>query len=358
MNKRYFSIAAIVAIMLSVANMLLLIRGNVAASLLSATNVPQLIGYQGRLTDPSTDEPVANGTYDMRFCLYADAESPPGPQPEGSALWCEDQTVSVTDGVFSVLLGSVTPIPETVFDGTVRYLGVRVESDNEMAPRRRVASVGYAYQAEESSTADYASSAGNADTVDDMHASDLAGIQGPQGPQGPVGATGPQGPQGEKGDKGDRGDQGPQGPPGATGPQGPVGATGPQGPQGEKGDKGDRGDQGPQGPSGATGPQGPAGATGSQGPPGATGPQGPVGATGPQGPQGAQGPTGPAVHTSAICVNGAYSGYLCLTKTCSCDGGRLISKVWSNCTVTSDTGSCSALTAAYGCAGQCCVCAP
>ncbi len=303
MNKRYFSIAATVAIILSVAIMLVLIRGNAGASRLSATNVPELIGYQGRLTD-ANGNPLT-GTYSMQFCLY---DTDVGGTPVDG--WCEDQTVSVTDGVFSVLLGSVTPMPETVFDGTERYLGVKVESDAEMTPRRRVASVGYAYRAEESSTADYASSAGNADTVDDMHASELAGIQGP------------------------------------------VGATGPQGPQGEKGDKGDQGDQGPQGPSGATGPQGPAGATGPQGPPGATGPQGPAGATGPQG------PAGPAVHTSAICVNGVSDyPFGCRVQTCTCAGGAtLISRVSSPCTVTSDTGSCSA--SGQSCQGQCCVCAP
>jgi hypothetical protein len=136
----------------------------------------------------------------MRFCLYA---APSG----GTALWCEETTVPVSYGVFGLLLGSVTPIPETAFDGSDRYLGVKVGSDEEMTPRRRVVSVGYAYRAEESltaatadyalfagnadyaaaagdadyansagdaDTAGYASAAGNADTVDDKHASDFA----------------------------------------------------------------------------------------------------------------------------------------------------------------------------------------
>jgi len=158
MNKRYFSIAATVAIILSVANMLLLIHTSAGAPRLSAVNVPQLISYQGRLTDRTSGEPVPDGTYDMRFCLYAESTG-------GSAIWCEDQTVSVTDGVFSVLLGSVESIPETVFDGTERYLGVKVGSDSEMTPRRRVVSVGYAYKAED------AAQAANTDTVDGIHAS-------------------------------------------------------------------------------------------------------------------------------------------------------------------------------------------
>jgi hypothetical protein len=123
---------------------------------LSAPSVPQLISYQGRLTD-TAGNPLT-GDYDMHICLYAE---PAG----GSALWCEQATVSVSYGVFSRLLGSVNSIPDALFDGSNLYLGVKVGADDEMTPRRRVVSVGYAYRAE---------SAVDADTVDSMHASDLA----------------------------------------------------------------------------------------------------------------------------------------------------------------------------------------
>jgi hypothetical protein len=165
MNKRFLSILAIVAIVLGIANSLTWVWQGAGAARLSAPSIPQLISYQGRLTD-AAGNPLT-GDYDMRLCLY---DVPSG----GSALWCEDQTVSVTHGVFSVLLGSSTSIPQALFDGPGLYLGVKVGSDDEMTPRGRVVSVGYAYRADEASTADYASSAGNADTVDDRHASDFA----------------------------------------------------------------------------------------------------------------------------------------------------------------------------------------
>jgi hypothetical protein len=201
MNKRFVSILAIVAIVLGIANSLLWVWRSAGAAPLSAPDVPQLIGYQGRLTDAASNP--LTGQFDMRFCLYAEPT-------DGTALWCEthaavnDTPILVSDGVFSVLLGSVTPIPESAFDELELYLGVKVESDDEMTPRRRVVSVGYAYRAEEASTANYASSAGdadyassagnadhatsasnadaasyassagNADTVDYMHASDFA----------------------------------------------------------------------------------------------------------------------------------------------------------------------------------------
>jgi hypothetical protein len=77
---------------------------------------------------------------------------------------------------------------------------------------------------------------------------------------------------------------------------------------------------------------------------------GPTGATGPQG------PAGPSVHTSAVCANAGVSS----DGDCSCSGHQ-ISKVrsYGSCTITSDTGSCTAYgyngTPKY--MGSCCVCA-
>ena len=155
MSKRTPSILAVVTILLGVGNSLMWVWQTVRAAPSSSPGVPQLIGYQGRLTDPS-GVPLT-GEVDMRFCLY-DVPS------EGSALWCEQATVPVSYGVFSVLMGSVTPIPDTLFGGTALYLGVKVGADAEMTPRRRVVSVGYAYRAEEAATATYATTAGSADT--------------------------------------------------------------------------------------------------------------------------------------------------------------------------------------------------
>jgi hypothetical protein len=79
-----------------------------------------------------------------------------------------------------------------------------------------------------------------------------------------------------------------------------------------------------------------------------------------QGPQGPPGPPGPPTRTSAVCVNGDPNAVGAIL--CDCSGGRLISRVNSNCTVTSDTGSCSASSAIDAAGftrnGSCCVCAP
>jgi hypothetical protein len=106
---------------------------------ISLAQVPQMINYQGKLTT-SAGAPV-NGTLQMVFTIYADSN---GTTP----LWAETQpTVVVDKGVFNVLLGSVDSIPYSVFDGSIRYLGVKVGGDPEITPRKPMVSVAYAMRA-------------------------------------------------------------------------------------------------------------------------------------------------------------------------------------------------------------------
>jgi hypothetical protein len=115
---------------------------------LSQAVVPSLISYQGKLTTP--DGGCINDTVGMTFSIY--------PDTLGSAAdWSETQTqVVVQDGIFNVLLGSVISIPASVFDGSVKFLGVQVESDPEMRPLRPIVSSGYAFLSQKADTAEYA----------------------------------------------------------------------------------------------------------------------------------------------------------------------------------------------------------
>jgi hypothetical protein len=109
--------------------------------LYSQTNaeVPQMINYQGKLA--TADGGCLNDTVQMTFSVYPDSFGT-------TADWTETQNhVVVKEGIFSVLLGSVDSIPTSLFDGGVKYLGVRVESDPEMRPLRPMVSVPYAYRA-------------------------------------------------------------------------------------------------------------------------------------------------------------------------------------------------------------------
>ena len=106
---------------------------------LIAAEGSRTIGYQGRLLD-GTGQPVS-GAKDMTFTIY-DGET------AGGVVWTETQPgVTVTDGIFSVRLGKVTPLEPYMFAAADRWLGVQVAADAELSPRVRLASVGYAMNA-------------------------------------------------------------------------------------------------------------------------------------------------------------------------------------------------------------------
>jgi hypothetical protein len=110
--------------------------------------VPELISYQGTLTD---DSGVAlDTTVTMTFTIYRDSLGT-------ITIWTETQpAVAVSGGVFNVLLGSVSPLSDDMFGGSTRWLGVQVGSDPELSPPHRLVSVPFAFHAAEAETADYA----------------------------------------------------------------------------------------------------------------------------------------------------------------------------------------------------------
>ncbi|MGB8656461.1 MAG: hypothetical protein WCE90_01585 [Candidatus Zixiibacteriota bacterium] len=103
----------------------------------ASAEVPQMINYQGKLTK-TTGAPL-DTTIQMVFTIYADSNG-------STPLWTETRSAVVVEkGVFNVLLGSVNSIPYSVFDGSIRYLGVKVGDDPEITPRKPMVSVAYAY---------------------------------------------------------------------------------------------------------------------------------------------------------------------------------------------------------------------
>lgn len=188
----------------------LLAVGNRAAS---AAPVPPRLTEQGRLFQAGTSTPVT-GTVAMKFNVYADPTT-------GTALWTESFMVTLDEGYFSVQLGSTVAFPPTLWDGSVRYIGVQVGADAEMTPREEVASVPYALTAN--------------DVTGDIHPTSVSVAGHPvidatgKWVGVTTGLAGPAGAQGTPGAKGDTGAQGAPGAKGDTGAQGAMGAQGVQG---------------------------------------------------------------------------------------------------------------------------------
>lgn len=111
---------------------------------LAASGINKQISYQGVLKTGAGIK-VSDGDYDIVFKIYNASTS-------GSTLWTGTHTtangnpVTITDGVFSVLLGSGSGNIMTLdFNDDTYYLGVKVGSDSEMTPRKRIGASGYAF---------------------------------------------------------------------------------------------------------------------------------------------------------------------------------------------------------------------
>jgi hypothetical protein len=111
-------------------------------SLQSQAAINPQINFQGKLTNPDGTN-VTNGTYSIVFSIYSVASG-------GSAIWTETQgSVSVTDGIFRVALGSVTSLPGSVdFNSNSLFLGIRVGADAEMTPRVQFTASPYAFNSD------------------------------------------------------------------------------------------------------------------------------------------------------------------------------------------------------------------
>jgi hypothetical protein len=110
---------------------------------LAAAQVPLQIHYQGYLTG-STGAPV-NAPTDIVLLLYAT-------QAAQKPLWAESHAaVPVSNGHFSVMLGSIEPLSLSVFD-TARWLAVQAAGDAEMTPRQMLGTAPFAAIAQQANT--------------------------------------------------------------------------------------------------------------------------------------------------------------------------------------------------------------
>jgi len=145
----------------------------IAAAVVSGSvyaELPSLVNYQGKLSDTATGKPVT-GTRTMVFELW---DSPLGGARLGT--FSETQTVTVTNGIFSVIIGAYTPggieAPEGVF---VIYLSVRVEGE-ELLPRPQVLPVPFSFFADYAGGAERAEQADFANSADEANYAADAGV--------------------------------------------------------------------------------------------------------------------------------------------------------------------------------------
>ena len=109
------------------------------ASLFQPTQaqIPRTLNYQGYLTSPSGSA-INSASLAMIFKIYT-------VQTGGSALHTETQSVTVSNGIFNVLLGTSAAL--TLPFDIPYFLGVTMGTDPEMTPRQPLAASPYAIRA-------------------------------------------------------------------------------------------------------------------------------------------------------------------------------------------------------------------
>jgi hypothetical protein len=105
----------------------------------SGQTIPRQISYQGLLTAPS-GTPVTDGDYTLILRLY---DAPTG----GNQLFEEQQTVTVSRGLFTLYIGAVTSLDGVDFTQPL-WLETAISGQTPFLPRTRLAVVPYAIHAE------------------------------------------------------------------------------------------------------------------------------------------------------------------------------------------------------------------
>jgi hypothetical protein len=111
------------------------------ATLLTATavsaQIPRTIAYQGMIAETSSGSPIPDGTHAITVSLY---ETLTG----GTAVYSESQSVLIVKGLFNMMIGATSAIPESIDFGKQYFIGVAIDGGGELLPRTALGSVPYA----------------------------------------------------------------------------------------------------------------------------------------------------------------------------------------------------------------------
>ncbi len=87
---------------------------------------------------------IANGEYNVRLAIYRINRTTTDlyPSDTDSKVWEETKKINIENGILESYLGSVVPLPTSLnFSQGQYYLGIRIGTDAEMVPRKRIGAV-------------------------------------------------------------------------------------------------------------------------------------------------------------------------------------------------------------------------
>jgi len=102
----------------------------------SYAQIPREISYQGFVFGAG-NQPISDGQHTIDIRFYDAAIG-------GLAVYTETQAVETIGGIFSMVIGRVTPIPASIAFDKQYWLGLSVDNAPEMSPRTALTSSPYA----------------------------------------------------------------------------------------------------------------------------------------------------------------------------------------------------------------------
>lgn len=119
----------------------------VIIAVLCYSELPQKISYQGVLTD-NDNNPVADGSYTVDFSIHDNSGL--RINEYRAQLWSETQTITVNNGQFRAILGSVNPLKLSFNEPY--WLGITVNG-YAMTPYSELTSVPFSFNSQNSGNA-------------------------------------------------------------------------------------------------------------------------------------------------------------------------------------------------------------
>ncbi len=106
----------------------------------SDAQIPRTISYQGDLRN-TQGIPVSDGKHILNFSFYSTGFG-------GTPFYTESLETQSANGIFSVVIGGLNPLPDSIKFDNGYFLGISIDGSEELTPRTAFTSVPYALHAQ------------------------------------------------------------------------------------------------------------------------------------------------------------------------------------------------------------------
>jgi hypothetical protein len=131
-----------------------IVNDQVAFAKATANQGKKTLQMAGSLTNK--DGKPVEGTLSIRFAIYTKDRNTLDPAPsntdQNQRIWEETRDITFKKGIFQVELGEKTDLPTITENSNQLFIGMRISTDSEMVPRKRISTPLFSFNAGNSIT--------------------------------------------------------------------------------------------------------------------------------------------------------------------------------------------------------------